>query len=112
MENETISVVFQPLGSIAQVTDYHETLVYTNAIGQEEYATAFASNAAPNGNVISATAQATVAASTNVTTSPFGTLQVENGLVSELSDAQYVNMFGSDASPRFSALVSAVIISL
>jgi hypothetical protein len=40
MSNATIQIVFQPLGNIFGLTYYHETLLYTNAQGQQFYASA------------------------------------------------------------------------
>lgn len=45
MAIETISIVYEPLGSIGGTYYFHETILYTNANGEQFVATSF-----PTGN--------------------------------------------------------------
>lgn len=53
MANETIAVVFEPLGFLPGTATiyYHETLLYTDASGQKFIASCFATGAGPDGPV-------------------------------------------------------------
>jgi hypothetical protein len=44
---ETITVYYEPLGTIFGLTYYHETLVFTNSAGEQFIATSYASNIPP-----------------------------------------------------------------
>ena len=50
MPAESISVVYQPVVSFAGLTAYHETLVYTDASGNQSFASAGASTPEPGGS--------------------------------------------------------------
>jgi|GEM_PF-5525618 len=87
---ETIKVVYEPLGTLAGVTRYHETLVYTNSQGQ-----IFVASAGPNGNPtgssLSNVAQASTAVETG-STSPYGTLYAVTGSVNDASVKTALNL--------------------
>src|SRR3989475_3836058 len=98
MPAESISVVYQPVVSFAGLTAYHETLVYTDASGNQSFASAGASTPEPGGSSLSNISQASSAVASG-TTSVYGTLQVVNGSVADLSNPEHDRMFGPPNAP-------------
>ena len=98
MPAESISVVYQPVVSFVGLTAYHETLVYTDASGNQHFATAGASTPEPGGSSLSNISQASSAVASG-TTSVYGTLQVVNGSVADLSNPEHDRMFGPPNAP-------------
>ncbi len=88
MGNENIQVVYKPVAA----NGFHETLVYTAANGRQEFASAYASNARPQGNSAADLVEAASAAH-NHTVSPYGVLKAESG------PAAKHNIFGPPGAP-------------
>jgi hypothetical protein len=97
MASETIQVYFEPLGSIEGVTYYHETLVYTNASGEQFLATAYASTS-PTGNPIANLSEASSAAVSDGS-SPYGKLITQWGPLSSLSPQEVDHWLGTPSNP-------------
>src|SRR5437867_5334789 len=98
MADESISVVFKPIPAIPGLRTYHETLVYTHSSGEEYFISMYASEGNPQGNPIWNVSKASSAAATG-TTSPFGTLQVEQGAVADLPLRARAALLGPPEAP-------------
>ncbi len=86
---ETISIYFEKLGGVGGVDYYHETIVYTNASGVKELATAYASKV-PTPS-ISGLSDAASAAKTG-SVSDYGVLQTETAPIADLSQAEQIQL--------------------
>lgn len=82
MASETITVYFEPLGTVDGYTFYHETLVYTNSDGVSYYATAGTSS-----NSLSSS-------NGGGSIDPFGTIITQWGPVDSLSTQQLQQWLG------------------
>jgi hypothetical protein len=103
MAAESIRVYFQPLLSVGGKTFHHETLIYTNADGQQFYATAYAPKAPPGEDPGTISGKATIgrdfgAASSAVSTdgaSPYGTVITQWGRLDNLPNRERDHLMGS-----------------
>ena|SRR5258708_30212496 len=107
MAAESIRVHFQTLLSVGGKIFYHETLVYTNADGQQFYATAYAPKLPPGEDPGTISGVATIgsdfgaassAAATNGA-SPYGTIITQWGRVNDLSDRDREHLLGPPTHP-------------
>src|SRR3954449_12642592 len=98
MANESIRVVFEPLGSFGGVNFYHETLVYTNSAGQSFLATSYASNSSPSGSQIGNLSEASSAVNSG-SSSAYGTLVTQWGPESGLTQAELDHWLGPAGNP-------------
>ncbi len=107
MANETISIVYEPLGVFHGVTYYHETLLYTNSDGDQFMATAApSSQPAPGTGDLDNISNASGAAMTNGQ-SPYGTLITNTGALSSFDPADVSRLLGSTANPNPSQVVAS-----
>lgn len=106
MANESIRVFYEPLGQLGGNNYYHETLLYTNALGQQ-----FIATAGPTGSPPAGTSNATqilqpsIAAETGGT-SIFGTLWASSGPLSNYNSQQLDGYLGPAGNPNPSDLVA------
>lgn len=104
MAQETISIVYKPLGDIAGVEYYHQTVVYTNSSGQVSIASGtYTGN--PTGNNVFNASQASIAANTGGT-DIYGNLGTNVGPESDFTDDQLINLFGTRDNPFPSQVVA------
>ncbi len=96
-QTETITVYFEPLGSIAGLEYCHETIVYTNSNNVQFLATAYAGAANPPASVLSLSQAAGAANSGN--SSVYGNLVTEVAPVASLSAAEAAHWMGTAAAP-------------
>ncbi len=83
MSNETIKVIYEPLGSILGVEYYHETLEYTNSSGQDFFADS-GPTSTPGGSQLYDVSEAAGAASTSGS-SVYGSLFCASGTASQVA---------------------------
>jgi hypothetical protein len=90
--DNTLTTIFEPLGTIAGVTYYHQTLEYVNSSGDAFFADSGPTKA-PSGDTLSAVSQAAIDASDgNAASDPYGTLFCVTG-----TEAQIVAVIGQTA---------------
>jgi hypothetical protein len=105
MANESIQVIYEPLGSFLGMEYYHETLEYTNSAGQEFFATS-GPTASPSGNALYNVTQAASAAATSGG-SAYGTLFCVAGTQSQVSSVIGPGNFDSQTSVNDDRVVVA-----
>ena len=106
---ETISIIFQPLGSLFGKEYYHETLTYTNSSGVTQYATAYPSNTPTNSNLVSALSGVVTAAQNANSGSQgggYGVIESTIGPVSSLNQQQFAKLFATNGSANDQQIVA------
>ncbi|SRR5579883_2834482 len=106
MANETISVVYEPLGVFDSITYYHETLVYTNSSGEQFIATAGPNGSPPAGNSQFYDVSEAGSAAASGTTSVYGTLATQSGPISNFSQAALTGWLGTSSNPNPSEVLA------
>ncbi|TND01461.1 MAG: Hemolysin-type calcium-binding region [Gammaproteobacteria bacterium] len=106
MSNETIHVVYEYLGSFAGLDYYHETLLYTNANGQQFLATAGPTGSPPPENSNSYNVSQAASAAANSTSSVYGSLDTKTGAISTFEDQWVKQLLGTPQNPNPSEVVA------
>jgi hypothetical protein len=94
--SESISVVYEKLGTIAGVSFYHETLLYINSAGQQFFATSGPSATEVPGSEISNVSVA-ISDASNGTASPYGTL---SNVYASVNDPEYATLVDRQLDPN------------
>ena len=107
MPNESISIVYEPLGSVGDLNYYHETILYTNANGDQFIATSFPTGNPPPANSNGYNLSQAAVAAANSAPSVYGTLDVQTGSITTFN-SQWVNqLLGTPQNPNPSEVVAS-----